>query len=114
MGRRRRSNRVSATLLVPSSSPNSFLGTGGHQACAAASRHKTAAAGGPPLSRKIDAKTPVGGISVTVSAVRPAAGGDNLVNVGYILSGNNDLGAVTVKGDLGGIDAGDANRAWGR
>jgi hypothetical protein len=54
---------------------------------------------------------PVGGISVTASAVRTAAGGDNLVNVGYILAGGIDLGSVKVKGDLGGIDAGDGNSA---
>ena len=48
---------------------------------------------------------------MSVSAVRTVAGADILINAGYILAGNNDLGSVTVKGDLGGIDVGDANSA---
>lgn len=45
--------------------------------------------------------------SLTFSVVR-VAGGDGLANVGYINSTGHDLGAVTVKGDLGQLDAGDA------
>jgi hypothetical protein len=43
--------------------------------------------------------------NLTVSAVR-AGVGDGLAAVGRINAGTNDLGAVTVKGDLGVIDAG--------
>ena len=45
--------------------------------------------------------------SLTFSVAK-VAGGDGLVNVGYINSTGRDLGAVTVKGDLGQIDAGNA------
>jgi hypothetical protein len=43
--------------------------------------------------------------------VAKVAGGDGLANVGYINSTGHDLGKVTVKGDLGQIDAGDATTA---
>jgi hypothetical protein len=45
------------------------------------------------------------GASITFSVVH-TPGGDGLANVGYIDAGTNDLGAVTVKGDLGRITAG--------
>ena len=48
--------------------------------------------------------------SLTFSVAK-VAGGDGLVNVGYINSTAHDLGAVTVNGDLGQIDAGDATFA---
>lgn len=47
-----------------------------------------------------------GGASVSF-AVRKAAGGDGLVNVGFIDATGVDLGAVTVPGDLGRIVGGD-------
>ncbi len=55
------------------------------------------------------------GTSVTVTAVRTAAGGDGLANVGYIDASTDgggtalDLGTITIRGDLGQIDAGDAS-----
>lgn len=45
--------------------------------------------------------------NLTLSVVK-APSGDGLANVGYINSTGHDLGKVTVKGDLGQIDAGDA------
>jgi len=45
------------------------------------------------------------GASITFSVVHKA-GGDGLANVGYIDAGTSNLGAVTVKGDLGRITAG--------
>jgi hypothetical protein len=45
------------------------------------------------------------GANLTVSASK-VPGGDGLVNIGYINSTGHDLGKVTVKGDLGQIDAG--------
>ncbi len=45
------------------------------------------------------------GVNLTVSVV-PVSGGNGLANVGYINSTGHDLGNVTVKGDLGQIDAG--------
>jgi hypothetical protein len=43
------------------------------------------------------------------TAVARAATGDGLVNIGHIDAAGRDLGGVTVKGDLGQIDAGDAD-----
>jgi len=51
------------------------------------------------------------GISLTITARRSKAGGDGLVDVGFINATGIDLGAVLVEGDLGRIDAGDANTA---
>lgn len=49
------------------------------------------------------------GVNITVSAKRsPVNGGDGFVNVGAIFAQDIDLGTVTIKGDLGQIDAGDA------
>jgi hypothetical protein len=45
------------------------------------------------------------GANITFSVVYKA-GGNGLANVGYIDAGTNNLGVVTVKGDLGRIDAG--------
>src|SRR5207248_7571559 len=45
------------------------------------------------------------GASLTFSVVK-VPGGDGLANVGYINATGHDLGTVTVKGDLGQIDAG--------
>ena len=50
------------------------------------------------------------GADLTFSVTK-APGGDGLANVGKINSTNHDLGRVTVKGDLGAIDAGDATTA---
>jgi hypothetical protein len=47
------------------------------------------------------------GASLTFTVER-GPNGDGFVNVGYINSTGNDLGVVTIKGDLGRIDAGDA------
>jgi len=47
------------------------------------------------------------GAAVTITVSKTAKGtGDGLVNVGEIFAGTNDLGDVTVKGDLGMIFAG--------
>jgi hypothetical protein len=52
------------------------------------------------------------GASITITAKRSLAnGGDGLVNVGFIDASGTDLGAVTVDGDLGRIEAGDTNGA---
>jgi hypothetical protein len=48
------------------------------------------------------------GASVSFSVVR-ATGGDGLANVGFIDASGVNLGSVTVKGDLGRIDAGDGS-----
>jgi len=48
------------------------------------------------------------GTNVTITAKPGPNGGDGFVNVGAILAGNNNLGTVTVDGDLGQIDAGNA------
>jgi hypothetical protein len=48
------------------------------------------------------------GTNVTVAARRSAVGGDGFVNVGAINATGVDLGAASVHGDLGRIDAGDA------
>lgn len=50
--------------------------------------------------------------SIAVSVVRAGAG-DGLAAVGRINGGLNDLGTVTVQGDLGGITCGDSNAATG-
>jgi hypothetical protein len=50
------------------------------------------------------------GANLTIS-VKKALAGDGLVNVGHINSTGQDLGAVTVAGDLGQIDAGDSDPA---
>jgi hypothetical protein len=42
-------------------------------------------------------------------AVKKVAGGDGLANVGYINATDRDLAAIKIKGDLGQIDAGDAD-----
>jgi len=47
------------------------------------------------------------GTSITASVVTKSATGDGLVNIGRINAGGRDLGSVTIKGDLGAIDAGD-------
>jgi hypothetical protein len=55
--------------------------------------------------------------TLTITAKRGATGGDGFVNVGYIdasiFDGGTaaDLGAVSIAGDLGAIDAGDATSA---
>jgi hypothetical protein len=49
---------------------------------------------------------------ITISAVRaPGGTGDGKVNVGYLKVVGEDLGAVTIDGDLGRIDVGDGNAA---
>ncbi|HEV7403389.1 MAG TPA: hypothetical protein VGO11_10695 [Chthoniobacteraceae bacterium] len=50
---------------------------------------------------------PAGGTSITVT-VTPKLPGDGFANIGYINATGLDLGAVTIRGDLGAIDAGDA------
>jgi hypothetical protein len=48
------------------------------------------------------------GTAVTVTSSRgPVTGGDNSVNIGYINAVGQPLGAVSIAGDLGRIDAGD-------
>jgi len=46
-------------------------------------------------------------INVAVTRIQHPSG-DGFVNVGYINATGNDLASVTVRGDLGRIDAGDA------
>ena len=48
--------------------------------------------------------------TVTVT-VKRATTGDGLANIGYLNSTGHDLGAVSILGDLGQIDAGDSNTA---
>jgi hypothetical protein len=50
--------------------------------------------------------TDLDGTSIMTKVTR-AGGGDGLVNIGRIDATGHDLGSVTVKGDLGGIDCGD-------
>ena len=55
------------------------------------------------------------GTNLTVTAKRTAAGGDGLANVGFIDASATDggtaldLGTITIRGDLGRIEAGDAS-----
>ena len=51
--------------------------------------------------------TAASGLSITVSAVPTASGGDGFANVGFINAQYN-LGTVTIHGDLGRIDAGNS------
>lgn len=51
--------------------------------------------------------TSAAGTKITVSVV-PQPPADGFANVGYINATGLDLGAVTIRGDLGAIDAGDA------
>lgn len=52
------------------------------------------------------------GMTLSVTAVRDAiTGGDGFANVGYINAAGIDLGATTIKGDLGRIDVGDSSTA---
>ena len=63
----------------------------------------------PGVLQKLTLTDPLfAGASVSF-AVKKAAGGDGLVNVGFIDAGSNDLGTVTVPGDLGRIVCGDLN-----
>ncbi|MHA3773991.1 hypothetical protein ACXR0O_20865 [Verrucomicrobiota bacterium sgz303538] len=50
--------------------------------------------------------------NLTVS-VKRAPEGDGLAHIGYVNSTGHDLGAITIRGDLGQIDAGDANTSGG-
>jgi len=50
------------------------------------------------------------GTNITITAKRNATnGGDGFVNVGHVNATGRDLGAVSIAGDLGQIDAGDAD-----
>lgn len=51
------------------------------------------------------------GSRVSITTKRTAAGGDGLINLGYLNANGLDLGAVTINGDLGRIDAGDSDAA---
>lgn len=70
---------------------------------------------GPQQLQKLDlSATEFAGTNVMIIAKRSAAnGGDGFVNVGFIDARDNveaiDLGAVVIDGDLGGLDAGDAD-----
>lgn len=55
-----------------------------------------------------DDGTEFAGATISITATRSAGGGDGLVNVGSINATGVDLAVVTVEGDLGQIDAGDA------
>jgi len=48
------------------------------------------------------------GLSLTITAVPSAAGGDGFVNVGFINATGSNLGTVSLHGDLGRIDAGNS------
>jgi len=50
------------------------------------------------------------GLSLTVAAVPGPLGGDGFVNVGFIDATGINLGALTIHGDLGAIDAGRQSR----
>jgi hypothetical protein len=50
---------------------------------------------------------PAAGTSITITVAQKGSG-DSFANVGYINGTGLDLGAVTIRGDLGAIDAGDA------
>ena len=66
----------------------------------------TAALGSGDQLQLIDLTDPsFNGASVTVSATR-AGNGDGLVNIGRINAGTNNMGIVTIKGDLTVLDAG--------
>lgn len=54
----------------------------------------------------LSANSAFAGTSVSITATPGPTGGDGLANVGYINATGIDLGAVTVHGDLGRIDAG--------
>lgn len=56
------------------------------------------------LQLKLDAAD--AGATLTITSKRTAAGGDGFTNVGYLQATGIALGAVTVDGDLGRIDAG--------
>lgn len=65
----------------------------------------------PEQLQLIDLQTrPVTGLTIMVTAKTTAAGGDSFANVGAIKA-DLDLGAVTIKGDLGAIIAGDNDLA---
>lgn len=49
------------------------------------------------------------GLSMSVAVTQKAAAGDGRADVGYINATGLDLGAVGIRGDLGRIDAGDAD-----
>lgn len=53
------------------------------------------------------------GANLSITAVPTAGGGDGTVSIGYLNATGIDLGAVTIRGDLGAIDAGDGNLADG-
>lgn len=57
--------------------------------------------------QKIALQAAESGANLTITAVRSFSGGDGFVNVGHIDATGVDLGAVTVNGDLGQIDAGE-------
>lgn len=65
---------------------------------------------GPQQLQMIDLQDDLinSGTNITVT-VKPSLFGDGLAHIGYINATNIDLGTVTVKGDLGRIDAGDGN-----
>jgi hypothetical protein len=51
------------------------------------------------------------GAKLTITAKRGPLGGDGLINLGFLDATGVDLGKVKIKGDLGRIEAGDANLA---
>lgn len=72
---------------------------------------KFSAGSGPKLLQKLDLTTfasEFAGADVTISVLKRGAAGDGLAAVGAIKATNMDLGKVTVQGDLGQIDAGNA------
>src|SRR5260221_747197 len=77
------------------------------------------------LKINLTAATNTAGTAVSVTST-PANGGDGFANVGFVNSTNQALGAVTIDGELGQLDAGDQSavnavavasitvRSWGR
>jgi hypothetical protein len=54
--------------------------------------------------------TSANGLSLSVTAVPGTLGGDGFVNVGFIDATGINLGAITIHGDLGAIDAGSQSK----
>ena len=49
------------------------------------------------------------GANITITAARGPLGGDGFVNVGALFATDNDIGKITIDGDLGQLDAGNGD-----
>ncbi|MEA3187452.1 MAG: hypothetical protein QOD99_1282 [Chthoniobacter sp.] len=70
----------------------------------------TGALGGSQLTL-LDLSSPTANHANVSVSVTKAATGDGLVNIGRINAGANDLGTITIPGDLGDIDAGSGSKS---